>query len=368
MKPAYEQLKFYQELCDVRADVFTVFSPYRNRFPKLVTQLTDAMRSAKQNVIEGYGRDSLGSFIQHLKISRASLGEARGDIDDVRRDVPALANHCEEFLQRIDRILFLLDRYIDSLYRLERAGGWKTRWQPRSLKKPVSTPLVTLSNRPPASGHGNQANQGFTLLETLVASAIFTSIMLIGVATFSKVNRLNDVAKQYRSLSEAGRFVMSDLARAVVNATGTDCEQSLEFLTASGSPASPTDGQLVTGDGLTLKLTSVSDTGTVVEQYFKSGSQLMVKRTEVGIDQPIQPVTGGDVSVEAFQLAGVPTTNGALSQPFVTVKLTLKSTAAVRGTQPAAQTFESTTVSRDYRFKSRPAQTPTAITACKASL
>lgn len=53
---------------------------------RLVNQMRDAARSAKQNIREGYSRDTAGEFAHYIKISRASLSELEGDVDDCFED------------------------------------------------------------------------------------------------------------------------------------------------------------------------------------------------------------------------------------------------------------------------------------------
>lgn len=88
------------------------------RFPKdemrRVSQMRDAARSVKQNIQEGYGK-SLGEYIHFLEISKGSLGELAGDIDDCLDDGLIVK---EEF-QRIDSLIgktdYLFMRLIQSL-------------------------------------------------------------------------------------------------------------------------------------------------------------------------------------------------------------------------------------------------------------
>lgn len=61
-----------------------------NGFPKVhfrrVSQMNDAARSSKQNIREGYRRDTLREFMPSIKISLASLEELEGDVDDCYED------------------------------------------------------------------------------------------------------------------------------------------------------------------------------------------------------------------------------------------------------------------------------------------
>mgnify|MGYP001572662746 CR=1 FL=1 len=376
-QPAYESLKFYQEISMIRREVFACLEPHRRRYPKLIGQVTDALRSAKQNVIEGYGRDSLGSFLQHLKISRASLAEARGDLDDFSDDIPVIHEQCRAFVDRIDRTMFLLDRYVDSLYRLDQQGGWKTRWGDKRRKVTASNRVVTVSNRPASAGRSNPVvtvsnirrrgslQGGFTLLEVLIAASIFASIMLIAVSSFTKMNQLNDRAREVRAVAEAGRFVLDDLERAVSSANGADAKAATTTPPAAAVPAQQSLA-LCTGPTLLGQATSVlpatklvtatsTATGaTTIRSYYLD--PVTKNRLIESIRDPLtggttaNPITGTDVTIGVadFALTGTSAVAGAASQPYVTIDLTITAVPLRPGLGPVSQHFRTSIVSRDY--------------------
>lgn len=53
---------------------------------RLVSEMKDAARSAKQNIREGYKRGTIGEFIHGINISRGSLEELEGDVEDCFED------------------------------------------------------------------------------------------------------------------------------------------------------------------------------------------------------------------------------------------------------------------------------------------
>lgn len=91
--------------------------------------MRDAARSAKQNIREGYSKDSAGTFINSIKISRGSLEELEGDVDDCYED--KLITEAEyDTIKKLVKLTFLqIDRYIDAVYKLEREGKWKVRFK-----------------------------------------------------------------------------------------------------------------------------------------------------------------------------------------------------------------------------------------------
>ena len=72
-QPAYEKLKFYQDICDIRKKIFLITERFAKSHMRLVSQMRDAARSAKQNIREGYKKLSVGEFAHSINISRGSL-------------------------------------------------------------------------------------------------------------------------------------------------------------------------------------------------------------------------------------------------------------------------------------------------------
>ena len=125
----YEKLKFYQDICEIRRLISKIRMSLRKSHIRLVSQMCDSARSAKQNIREGYAKDSARFFANSIKISRGSLEELEGDINDCYEDQLIVTEEYNK-LKKLFRITFYqIDRYIDSLYKLEREGKWKTRFK-----------------------------------------------------------------------------------------------------------------------------------------------------------------------------------------------------------------------------------------------
>ncbi len=124
-KAAYEKLKFYQILCEIRRKIYLM----TERFPKvhlrLVSQMRDAARSAKQNIREGYKKETIGEFIHGIKISRGSLEELSGDLEDCREDGLITNEEFNELLELVQNVDYLSGRYLLALYKMEREKTWK---------------------------------------------------------------------------------------------------------------------------------------------------------------------------------------------------------------------------------------------------
>jgi len=96
---------------------------------RLVAQMRDSARSAKQNIREGYRRDTAGEFGRSIKISAGSLGELEGDIDDCFEDSLITKEEYKKFKDLFGQTNYQIDRYLDSLYRLNKEGKWKSRFK-----------------------------------------------------------------------------------------------------------------------------------------------------------------------------------------------------------------------------------------------
>lgn len=123
---AYEKLQFYKNICEIRKIVYKITQGFKNI--RLVSQMQDAARSAKQNIREGYSKDTAGEFAHSIKISRGSLSELEGDLDDCREDNIIEEERYIVLKELISKTKYQIDRYIDSLYKLEQEGKWRTRF------------------------------------------------------------------------------------------------------------------------------------------------------------------------------------------------------------------------------------------------
>jgi four helix bundle protein len=129
MKPAYENLKFYQNICEIRRLIHKITEGFIKTNIRLVAQMRDSARSAKQNIREGYRKDSAGTFANSIKISAGSLGELEGDVDDCYEDELISKGEYDNLKDLFGRTNHQIDKYLDALYKLDREGKWKTRFK-----------------------------------------------------------------------------------------------------------------------------------------------------------------------------------------------------------------------------------------------
>ena len=128
-RAAYEKLKFYQNLCEIRRLVYQLTERFPKGHLRLVSQMRDAARNAKQNIREGYSRDSVGEFGRAIRISRGSLSELEGDVDDCLEG-RLIQPREHDMLKACFRLTkYQIDRYLDALAKLDKSGTWKSRFK-----------------------------------------------------------------------------------------------------------------------------------------------------------------------------------------------------------------------------------------------
>ena len=121
----YEKLKFYQDTCELRKLIVEITERFGNKHLKLVNQMRDAARSAKQNIREGYSRGSLAEFLRFIRISQGSLDELNGDINDGLEDKLITSQEHEKLSKLCNSALYLSSQYIKSMNKSNNKGKWK---------------------------------------------------------------------------------------------------------------------------------------------------------------------------------------------------------------------------------------------------
>lgn len=129
----YRKLIVWQNAKELRKKIYD----FTKKFPAIevrrVSQMRDAARSVKQNIQEGYCRNSLGDYIRSLEISRGSLGELMGDLDDCFEDELINQESFQSLRSLCIKTKYLLDRLLTSLDEKKKSGTWKKRWAKASI-------------------------------------------------------------------------------------------------------------------------------------------------------------------------------------------------------------------------------------------
>lgn len=126
MQQAYEKLKFYQDICNIRRFIQKLVKRFDSSHIRLVSQMRDSARSAKQNIREGYRRGSAAEFARSIKISQGSLEELNGDMEDCLEDGLISEEEYKYFIELFRSASYLSTQYLKSLYELEHQGKWRS--------------------------------------------------------------------------------------------------------------------------------------------------------------------------------------------------------------------------------------------------
>lgn len=207
--------------------------------------------------------------------------------------------------------------------------------------------------------------RGFTLIEVLVASAIFVGVMVIGVSSFSNVNHVSDQIQMTRNLSQTGNFVMETLARDIRSATGVKDPNTGAF-----GVNFPFD--FLNNDSNSLVISDLPSASDVISSqaigFNQSGQyscftfdqfgdtnyfDLMMHVGSCGTSSsPLLPSNIKMLKIGTI-FSGISHQASAKMlhpvQPFVTIKFTLVDTTAPNPEAPSAQmTFQTTVTSLAY--------------------
>ena len=121
----YEKLKFYQDICEIRRFIYGITERFKNSHLRLVSQMRDSARSAKQNIREGYRKGSLGEYIHSIKISQGSLEELSGDMEDCHEDGLITDVEFKKFTELYKSADYMSSRYLKAMYEIEKKGTWR---------------------------------------------------------------------------------------------------------------------------------------------------------------------------------------------------------------------------------------------------
>lgn len=121
----YKKLVVWQNTKKLRRLVYSITEDFPKSEYRRISQMRDAARSSKQNIQEGYKRGTIGAYIQALRISKGSLAELEGDIEDCFEDKLINREEYKKLMEICGKTDYLFNRLIDSLEKKRREGTWK---------------------------------------------------------------------------------------------------------------------------------------------------------------------------------------------------------------------------------------------------
>lgn len=115
MEPiGYKKLIVWQNAYRLRRLVFEITKRFAMIEVRRISQMRDAARSIKQNIQEGYGK-TLGEYLHSLEISRGSLRELSGDVEDCFDDKLITEEEFTELISLCGKTDYLFMKLIQSL-------------------------------------------------------------------------------------------------------------------------------------------------------------------------------------------------------------------------------------------------------------
>ena len=125
-KRPYEGLKFYKDICVIRKLIHDITERFAKTHIRLISQMRDAARSAKQNIREGYRKGTLPEFLHGIRISQGSLEELSGDVEDCLEDRLITKEEAEKFSTLYQSAIFMSIQYLKAMQRVENSSKWKS--------------------------------------------------------------------------------------------------------------------------------------------------------------------------------------------------------------------------------------------------
>jgi len=139
----YKKLLVYQRTEELRQFVFEITEKFPISEFRRKEHMRDSARSVKQNVVEGWKRETTQQYIDFLSFSFGSLGELKEDGKDClkdgligQRDFEELERRCGELDYLMRRLKEALERKIQKSQVLSPYQSWlKTEMEKRNRKE-----------------------------------------------------------------------------------------------------------------------------------------------------------------------------------------------------------------------------------------
>jgi len=145
-----------------------------------------------------------------------------------------------------------------------------------------------------------KSNQGFTLIEMIVAVSLFTVVMFVAVGALLAISDANRKATALRVVMENLNFAIESMSRSIRTGTDYSC-----------------DGGGNCSGGDTLSFTD--QYGSAVTYQYDGNAKSILVRKDLG---SLKGITSSEVEVESlkFYVAGVGAGDGIQPRVIITVK------------------------------------------------
>ncbi len=189
------------------------------------------------------------------------------------------------------------------------------------------------------------SEQGYTLIEVLVAASIFVGVLILGTTSLTTTNRLQQNLDELQETTQVATYIIEAITRDVQSATGLRVAES-EVFQAEREPF-----QFMNGSCTTVATPPVRCLRTVrfdpttntvdVKSFRWSQGDLVMSRLSSG-SQSVVPEGFVVTDLEFSGIAHVPTPR---AQPYVQLKFTLENK---RAEPPIRREFSTLVTSREF--------------------
>lgn len=106
----YKELLVYRRADELRSYVFKITENFPISERRRKEHMRDSARSVKQNIVEGWKRETTKQYIEFLSFSFGSLGELKEDSEDCYKDKLISKQTHDELIRRCGEIDYLMGR------------------------------------------------------------------------------------------------------------------------------------------------------------------------------------------------------------------------------------------------------------------
>lgn len=189
---------------------------------------------------------------------------------------------------------------------------------------------------------------GYSLIEVVLATAIFGVVLMVGTSSFTTVNRVAREARIYQDLSQTGVFISETLASSIRNAQGEKDDDgdfdTYPFLINDPSSDCDSSDSIATDFGNTLEVNGAKNREfSSTEHSQEDGFDFTLKELGTPGNQPQSMLPNNIVLEKEACFYGVEYANNLKIQPFVIFEFTLKHLDS-----GLTKTFRSATAGREY--------------------
>lgn len=216
--------------------------------------------------------------------------------------------------------------------------------------------------------------QAFTLIETLIASTIFTFVAVMGIGIFFQATRVTDRLNADREVAQAARFMFEQISRVARDATAFSIDRAggpsalrnapcpTNFLSPKTFASSSGGLERLCGDRVTVTAAGVTETFGALQAPGMNytclarvtGTTLSAASAENCLTPPtvslVSPNATDPLEQTGFLVTGYYRDAPDLAQkPFLKIRATLEATEPTPGTTAKkSYTLETTLVARNF--------------------